>query len=186
MEDLIPILVLILFGGLSWVGKMAQRQGKGSSSPNRPPARPHWPGPVAGPGPGAPWPQGNPWPQRPAGQPVAQPARPVSQWPQPVPQQAEVDTEGIGTEGFGTEGQSAMGFGSLADERARFQAEREQFRRSHPEGLLHVRLEEPESIEPVQANPLAAALASKEGLAQAVLLAEVLGKPRALRPFGKR
>lgn len=182
MEELIPILVLLVFGGLKFFGKIAQQGGKSDSG--RPTAKPMWPGPIAGggplagPRPGLPQQQA-PWPSAPPARPTAQP---VTQWPPAVAAPAEV-----GGEGIGSEGQSAMGFGSLADERARFQAERAQFRQAYPEGgLVHMRVEEPVDIEPAPAHPLAGALASKEGLAQAVLLAEVLGKPRALRPYGKR
>lgn len=120
-----------------------------------------------------------------------------------------VGTEGIGTEGNrsegiggasaegrGTEGQRSEGLigasteglsqlvtGTLAQEQARFQGERDAFRRARPETGLHrtgaAVIDQAEEA----ANPVAALLANPDGLAQAVLLTEVLGKPRALRPY---
>lgn len=97
--------------------------------------------------------------------------------------------EGFRTEGFGSEGVSTGVAASVAEERARFQEELAAFRRPRQDGGLHqfgrgeVVTAEPESG---AAHPVAAMLASREGLAQAVLMAEVLGKPRAYRPYGRR
>lgn len=92
-------------------------------------------------------------------------------------------------EGRRTEGISSLVTDTLADEQARFASASEQFRRSRPES--GIRPGRPDRTEPLQVmdpepNPLAQVLASKEGLAQAILVAEVLGKPRAFRPYRKR
>lgn len=99
--------------------------------------------------------------------------------------------EGQRSEGYGSmestrvEGISSMVSGSLSEEISRFRGASEQFRRRRPESSLHpAAKEQPEAT--AEPNPLVAALQSKDGLAQAVLMAEVLGKPRALRPSWKK
>lgn len=184
--------MFLVFAGLSVVGRIVKQ--KGDQPGQAGPQAPKWPGPVAGPG----VPQ---WPQR---QPQTPPPWPPQQQPPPVPQAQQPPqepqrihrwpTEQPSSEGYGSieggsmEGTSSEGggLGSFKAERARFQSESEQFRRGRPETALH----HPRSGEPVEqnaeVNPLLQVLASKEGLAQAVLVSEVLGKPRALRRFGNR
>ncbi|MFZ5817690.1 MAG: hypothetical protein ACOY93_20745 [Bacillota bacterium] len=193
MEDLIGFVVFLVFIGLSAVGRMGrnrqEQQGQG---------RPRYPGPVAGDS-IPPWP--SPRPQRPQQEPPRQappapaPTAPSRRRPmggEGVTQEGRAPSlEGRQTEGYGSlegralEGVSSMVTGTLAEERSRFRRETERFRRAGPESALRPpEVEEAEAV--AEANPLAQVLASKEGLAQAVVLSEVLGKPRALRPFGKR
>ncbi len=88
-------------------------------------------------------------------------------------------------EGRRTEGMSSMVHGTFAEERERFRVQGDQFRRNRPDTFLH---HPAEVVAPPEEspNPMAEALASREGLAQAVLAAEILGKPRALRPYTTR
>lgn|GEM_PF-6452537 len=78
------------------------------------------------------------------------------------------------SEGFGSD--ERLGAGSLAAELAAERAVR---------GAA-VLTPAPGSGGEPSSSSLAAQLADREGLARAVLLAEVLGKPRALRPYGRR
>lgn len=175
------------------------------------PAQPPWPGqpwPQGQTQQDAPWPQ-SAGPYHPPGWPGGSPA------PQPDRWAGEgVGTEGVGTEGRSSEGVRSEGMrsegrssegtrtegersegintgvsSSVGEERARFREERAAFRQSRQEGGLH-RFGQTAEAEPQPsgqaANPVAAMVASREGLAQAVLVAEVLGKPRALRPYGRR
>lgn len=65
---------------------------------------------------------------------------------------------------------------------AAIRAEREQFaKRTSALSSLGRRESEGPQVAAPEIHPLAAALASHDGLAQAVLMAEVLGKPKALR-----
>lgn len=86
-------------------------------------------------------------------------------------------------EGHSVEGRSLEGIvGSIAEHRERFRPQ-----------SLHVGLEsqlhradsaaQTAAAPQVQPNPVAALLATQYGLSQAMLLTEVLGKPRALRPY---
>lgn len=213
MEDLIGILVFLAFAGISVLGRFLKRQegqrGAGQPSWPQPPMAPPqrsgpqpsqpWPAPQAGPQPSQPWPaqQAGPQPGRGPTGPGWPPAPQGPQWPgqpQPVQRTGEGVTlegrspsmEGKSIEGRRSEGYSSMTTGSLAEERARFKEQSARFRRSRPDTALHHPEVEAEGLEQSAPNPVAQALASKEGLAQAVLLAEVLGKPRAIRPYGKR
>jgi len=104
-----------------------------------------------------------------------------------------VPTEGIGTEGVRSEGFSSEGIGT---EGVRSEGVRSEGVRSEGEagGRLRTFGRSPAPGGPAVGLPgdqpapswLAAQLADREGLTRAVLLAEVLGKPRALRPYGRR
>jgi len=128
-----------------------------------------------------------PQPQQPAPWPTPQQAQWPQQWPpqQPQPQSEGTSMEGQSEEGRRTEGFSSSVTGTLAEERARFRGQSELFRRSRQASALH-RTEQETPVQDEAENPLLAKLASQEGLAQAVLAAEILGKPRALRPFTTR
>ncbi|MBP2017339.1 hypothetical protein J2Z79_000722 [Symbiobacterium terraclitae] len=96
-------------------------------------------------------------------------------------------SEGFGTEGIRTEGVQSEGFSSEWHDREGVGASAPLGARSPSAGR-----EGPDSAAEAPAlagpapSPLAAQLLDREGLARAVLLAEVLGKPRALRPYGRR
>lgn len=186
-------------GGQPWPPASGQRGGQ------------PWPQPPGQPG--APWPQAAS-PYQPQGWPGGSPAPQPDQWAgEGVGTEGSsveglstegrssegVRSEGIRSEGRSSEGTSTEGVRSegintgvstsIAAERARFREERAAFRQSRQDGGLH-RFGQPAEIEQQAeervANPIAAMVASREGLAQAVLAAEVLGKPRALRPYGRR
>lgn len=190
-------MAVLVVAAFSMIGKLMKAKGG-----EQPPAnRPKWPGPVAGPG----WPgqgqgQNSPWPQRtPQGRPSPPPWPPQGQQPaqhslpEVQPMGEGISMEGRRTEGYGSieaarmEGTSSMVTGGLAEEQARFRQESDQFRRNTPATALHRRQKEPVAAVPVaQVTPLVEALKRPEGLAQAVLVSEILGKPRALRPFWRK
>lgn len=105
-------------------------------------------------------------------------------------------SEGVRSEGFGTEGIRSEGFGSEGVGSEGLPAEGVRASVVHRAPLSTLRLGE----RPVEGGALAgtaagpdvdpgrwaALLSTREGLAQALLLAEVLGKPRALRPYGRK
>jgi len=186
--DLLGILVFVLFVFLSIAGKAAQeKERRRRELQGRPaaPRAPQWPGPVAGPGfPGYPQPT---FPQRP----------PRPQKLEPVPSQA--DDEGTSPEGVGMEGPQP---GETTEaEVARFEQqtqdvdrEAENVRReatrfatsdsgSRQLGDL-AQSAAPEYEVKVQMNgnkELQGALLTQGGLAQAVVMAEILGRPKALQ-----
>ena len=85
------------------------------------------------------------------------------------------------------EGRSSMVTGTMTENRARFRDQTEQWLGARVETGLHGSTPAAEVVTyNQQANPVAQALASREGLAQGILLAEILGKPRALRPRHRR
>ncbi|MFZ5826084.1 MAG: hypothetical protein ACOY94_17450 [Bacillota bacterium] len=186
MEDLIGLVIFLVFAGLSLLGRVAKNKEQQGPQRQERHERPKWPGPVAGPGmPGQgqpPWPQPPPRPQ-PKPQPQSQPQQPARQ----------MSGEGVSVEGRSSmlggsvEGRSSMVTGTMTENRARFRDQTEQWLGARVETGLHGSSPAAEVVTyNQQVNPVAQALASKEGLAQGVLLAEILGKPRALRPHGKR
>lgn len=142
------------------------------------------------------------WPTPPSRPTAASRPKPASR-PRPArgpAPTADAASEAIGSEGIASEGIRSEGFGSegLSTEGVRGEGVRAEVVRSAPLSTL-LRVEEPDAegtaadaaagSDPGRAGDLrqaaVAQLASREGLAQAVLLAEVLGKPRALRPYGR-
>jgi len=101
-----------------------------------------------------------------------------------------IGSEGSRSEGFGTEGVRTEGFGTKGVGTEGVRTEGIPSEGVRPEvvpGQLQSTVRTTASPAPETAPqpepPLAALLRTREGLAQAVLLAEVLGQPRALRPY---
>lgn len=188
--DLLGILVFVVFIFLSLAGKAAQeKERRRRELEGRPaaPRSPQWPGPVAGPGlPGFPRPD---FPQRPL------PPRPERAAPATEPRTGE----GVSMEGVGSEGPQP---GETAEvEVARFEQasqdvdrEVENVRR----GATRVATSDPatrqlgdlaretdvewaEIADNVVTVRMEGALLSSDNLAQAVVMAEVMGRPKALR-----
>jgi hypothetical protein len=177
LDDLIGILIFLVIAGLSWLSKAAQRQREEQP-------RPKWPGPVA-----APRNQG--WPPKPA---------PV--WPDRTERQGATEgarTEGTRTEGFPSEGLSVEGpkerleeapplADTVQEELRRFDAETAALSRRHLEQLQDD-LEPQEydwSLPREERQAVRHLLTDRESLVRAVLAAEILGKPRALRGRNRR
>lgn len=109
-----------------------------------------------------------------------------------------VRTEGFGTEGLQTEGLRQEGFGSegvgsegvpreglrptVAPSALRSSLQRSAGGDAGGTARAPTGADAGPAVDPGEA---AALLSTREGLARAVLLAEVLGKPRALRPYGR-
>lgn len=109
-----------------------------------------------------------------------------------------VRTEGFGTEGLQTEGLRQEGFGSegvgsegvsreglrptVAPSALRSSLQRSAGGDAGGTARAPAGADAGPAVDPGEA---AALLSTREGLARAVLLAEVLGKPRALRPYGR-
>lgn len=163
MEDLLGIIVFVVFLVGSVIAKAAKaqqnRQGEGEQ-----PKAPRWPGPVMTP-PGFPRP--------------AQPAPP----PRPAP--APMSGEGVGTEGVGTEGLSSLE-GPTAQESVSYAMDRFQRESVAMEGRHLARfrtdLDVAEEAAPEAGEGLGPDLdLGRDRLAQAVVWSEILGKPKALR-----
>ncbi|HWI61791.1 MAG TPA: hypothetical protein VNT75_08140 [Symbiobacteriaceae bacterium] len=198
MDDLFWIFFAVVGVFVSLAGKaMKQQQGRAGRSQEAP----KWPGPVAGPRPG----QGPTWAPPPASrQPTPswppkaqQPAKPLEPMKREAPKTLvsgdvftrSLDQEGYGTEGIGTEGQGVEGPGvgeGVEDEMNRFSRESEQMERRQLSELTDD-LVRPEQnayairVETVDEAGLQGALSDPAGLSRAIVLAEVLGKPKALR-----
>jgi hypothetical protein len=177
--DIFGILLFIVFLGVSFIGRLMKNQRAGQDT-GREPRRQQWPGPTAPPGiPGYPRPMTNSVPRQPSGSP--QPPVP-SQWnrpPQPMPRRdADDDDEGVSIEGVSVEGPAAGE--NVQAELARFNQASNRFGQL---GRLKTALHAPEA-EPAVARLAPDALVGlddPQSVARAFVLAEVLGKPRALR-----
>lgn len=184
--DIFGFLLFIVFLGVSFIGKLMKDQRAGQDK-RREPRRQQWPGPVAPPGtPGYPRPMTRPVPRQ-----QTQPPQP------PTPRRdADDDDEGVSIEGVSVEG-PAPGENVQA-ELARFDQETRRRAKSDlgayeprlqqyqyqsqlkrlkttlhvPEAELGVAGEAPDGL---------SGLDDPQSVARAFVLAEVLGKPRALR-----
>lgn len=178
MEDFLGLLIFIAFAVISMAGRAMQNQKRRAEGDEAQPAprAPKWPGPVAGPGvPGYPRP---PWPQGPAAQrPEPVPASPAPPGPfeqeqEPLPVAEAVDTVGPPSR-------------TAEEESARFTKELQGWNQR----LTLTDIGDPrpgdefpaEGIDEAQAGIGRGALIRRESLAYAVVMAEVLGRPRALR-----
>ncbi len=168
MEDLFGILVFVIFAAVSIGSKLMKRRDERTPAPK-------WPGPVAGPGvPGYPRPS---WPDA---SPRQQPAPPVARQSPPRPVAASGEGvsggEGIGSgmEGAGLEGPGST---SAEAEALRFTEETDRI------GTLARTAIVPEDIGRSEgvAVDLKDAFTDRSAVARAVVMAEVLGKPKALR-----
>lgn len=160
MEVLFPIIVLVVVIAFSLLRRVAREEEKRQ--------QPKWPGPVAPPGiPGFPLPA---------------PPQPRTRTSPPRNDRAG---EGVATEGVTSMEWAASGE-SVEQEATRFNA--------RVEGDLSQRLgsleaTEAQSMVQPQTGPateLQGALSDRNSLAQAFVLSEVLGKPKALRRRGNR
>jgi len=88
--------------------------------------------------------------------------------------------EGRSVEGRPPEDRPAAVVGRIAEHRNRFHEQ--SLRVGLETALRRADSTEEETAEP-ETNPVAALLSTRQGLSQALLVSEVLGKPRALRPY---
>lgn len=209
MEDFIWIIFAVVAGLFSIASRVnKQRQQQGGAGPSQGP--PRWPGPVAGPRPGqgpttwAPQPgQGPSW--APSPRPTLKPKTEVKPPEQPrkeVPKTLvsgdvftrSLESEGYGTEGIGSEGVGVEGPGvgeGVEEEIYRFSRDSEIMEKRELAELTDD-LVRPErgayslAPEAVGAADLQSTLTDSAGLSRAVVLAEVLGKPKSLRGRGAR
>lgn len=191
--DLLGILVFVVFIFLSLAGKAAQekerRRRELEGKPTAPRA-PQWPGPVAGPGfPGYPQPT---FPQRPL-PPRPEPAAPA---PAAAPQASDA---GVAREGAGSAGPQ---LGQVTEaEVARFEQQAQDVDREVENvrrEATRVATSDPgtrqlgdlarvtdvdwaERTDNVVTVQIEGALLSSDNLAQAVVLAEIMGRPKALQ-----
>ncbi|HYG58812.1 MAG TPA: hypothetical protein VD902_12210 [Symbiobacteriaceae bacterium] len=198
MEDLFGVLIFLVFVGVSLVGRFLKSQQGQQGQQGQ---QPKWPGPVANPPRGTPKPTwAPPAPPRPQSQPrpgrQQQPAPGGQPRREPVPR--DISGEGVGTEGAWS-GMEGPGAGDRVYEAAnRFSQESDQIARHslgevyEDTGGRHLHRLQDELVRPGDeaavvtpgestAWNLQPAMASRDSLAQAVVLAEVLGKPKALR-----
>lgn len=187
--DLLGILVFVVLIFLSLAGKAAQekeRRRRELEGKPMAPRAPQWPGPVAGPGfPGYPQPT---FPQR------GLPPRPQPAGPAP-----QASGEGASMEGVGSEGPQP---GETAEaEVARFEQQAQdvdrevenvrreatRFATSDPgtrqlgDLARETDVEWAERADNVVTVQMEGALLSSDNLAQAVVLAEIMGRPKALQ-----
>lgn len=207
MDDLFLVIIIALSGLVSYFVKAQKRQQEQAGRSQEAP--PKWPGPVAGPRPG----QGPTWAPAPAPRPASPkpptawapkpPPEPKQESPKPAEQRTLVsgdvftrslDMEGYGTEGIGSEGLGVEGPGvgeGVEDELNRFSRETELLEQRHL-AEMHGRLGgagQKAAVVTADAGTsaeLQAALGDTASLSRAIVLAEVLGKPKALRPRGFR
>lgn len=199
-----------IFSLANKVAQRRQQGGAGpTQGPTQRP--PQWPGPVAGPKPGqgptwapSPGPGSRPQGSGPTWAPAPGPRPGFGQPKPPEPQPKKeapktlvsgdvftrsLDTEGYGTEGIGSEGLGAEGPGigeGVDDEVYRFSRESEVMEKR---GLADLSddLVRPDqgayslAPEAVGAADLQSTLTDSAGLSRAVVLSEVLGKPKSLR-----
>lgn len=213
MEDFIWIIAAVVAGIFSLANKAAKRQQQGGAGPSQ--GAPQWPGPVAGPKPGqgptwgpqpGPQPgskpgQGPTWAPSPGPRPSAKP-KPSDQPKKETPKtlvsgdvfSRSLETEGYGTEGIGSEGVGIEGPGigeGVEEEVYRFSRESESMEKRVLADLSDS-LVRPErgaySLEPEErgAADLQSTLVDPAALSRAVILSEVLGKPKSLRGRGAR
>jgi hypothetical protein len=190
--DVAGFLIMLAFVGVSLLARAAKKTGE---QPTGRPTRPQWPGPVAGP-PGAPpnfprpWSPGAQQPQAPMA-----PASPSWQEQPGRPLTVPLSGEGVGTEGP-SEGErveaeinrfdreSEQFAQKPMDEVSRFSRETEQFEGRHLTEMKTALTATDAAIitageasgYDLQGSPDTAA-----SLAQAMVMAEILAKPRALR-----
>lgn len=178
---------------------MKQQQGGGRQQDT-----PRWPGPVAGPRPG----QGPTWAPAPGQRPTLTPTAPTPRKAETVaqakPQPAKtlvsgdvfsrsLDVEGYGSEGVGSEGYGTEGPGptdGVDEEMNRFSRESEQFERRELNRITdHLGRSEAAAVVTAYEGTSAdmqASLGGIESLTRAIVLSEVLGKPKSLRRRGVR
>jgi hypothetical protein len=213
LEDFIWIAIALVAGLFSLANKVnKQRQERQGGGPSQAPPQ-QWPGPVAGPKPGqgptwgpAPRPQGSgsTWAPSPAPRPGFGQPKPAEA-PAPKKEQPKtlvsgdvftrsLESEGYGTEGVGTEGVGVEGPGvgeGVEDEVYRFSRESESMEKRELAELSDD-LVRPErgayslAPEAVGAADLQSTLTDSSGLMRAIVLSEVMGKPKALRGRGAR
>lgn len=164
MEDLIGFIVFLAIALISAMGKAEGRsKGKRAQRPRtyQPPVPRHTPAPAPRTGRSPLPPTAPEYSSREGGT---------------QPEASSVRTE---PQSQRREAQVAAGRQQLG---AAIRAEREQFAK-RTSALTSLGRHESEGAQATapESHPLAAALASRDGLAQAVLMAEVLGKPKALR-----
>lgn len=208
MEDWIGVLVFVLFAVVSIAGRAMKQKQQGDNGRQQ-----QWPGPIAGnPGRmGRPMPppvrplQAPPqptstWAPRPAAQAAPQPQAQALQ-PKQAPKtlvSGDVfttsldDTEGVGTEG--PQGQMDVPDPAADVERElrTFEQESERFGRLQLTQLSNDLVRPDQRAETVTPDETAAradlqaALTDPDSLSRAIVLAEVLGKPKAMRARGRR
>lgn len=182
MDDLFGFLFAVAMVGFAiWQRVQRSRNQQGAGQP-QPPA---WPGPVAQPPriPGMPRPS---WPEAP--RPVQQPPAAPIQRTAPVideegPEAEEqVDRE---LERFGRETQQMEN--RQIDEAARFERQSQEFERRQLADLRGGLTRSTEAAPAVSMEPASSflELSDPETAARALVLAEVLGKPKALRKAGR-
>jgi hypothetical protein len=198
--DALGFLIFLAFLVISIFGKISARkaQQQRDERQRRVPGAPQWPGPVAGPGlPGYPKPS---WPQ------PQRPQPPVPQRQPAWPSRAEATRPSADDDGEGVSMEGAPDAPSVPDELGRFDREtqrldrpdlgqyRSQFSQYQPNmQRLKTALHHTEPAEAPRAQVAAladgwmeSALADRNSVARAVVLAEVLGKPKAYRGRGRR
>lgn len=193
MEDFFGLVVFIIFLVISVGGRLARQGSRGAGGRPGPPRRerPNWPGPVAGPGlPGYPKPD---WPQAPdqtADRPA--PVRAASPPPAPAPARTPAQSGTLTSAnptwgsmgGTSMEGVSVEGAGmapTTSEEATRFAAQSERFRTTKIVGLELTPSQEATVTQTDQALGLRV---NTGQLVQSVVMAEVLGRPLALRRAG--
>jgi hypothetical protein len=213
LEDLIWIVVAVVAGLFSIANRIKkQRQQQGGTGPSQAPPQQRWPGPVAGPKPGqgptwspSPGPRPGPtWAPAPGTRPgygqAQQPAEPQPKKEAPKTLVSSdvfsrgLESEGYGTEGIGSEGVGIEGPGvgeGVEDEVYRFSRESEIMEKRELAELTDDLVRPERSAyslapEAVGAADLQSTLTDSAGLSRAIVLSEVLGKPKALRGRGAR
>jgi hypothetical protein len=195
-SDIFGLLMFLVFLGVSFAGKLLKNRQQGQDT-GREPRRQQWPGPTAPPGiPGYPRPAMPPLPRQ---SPAPQPSVPMQQSrpPQPsVPVRGVDDVgEGVGTEGPGA-GETVQAELARFDQQTNrlakpdlgaYQPRLPQYQAhfSRLQTALHRQEAEPVVVAADVVTGLDDALADPQAVARAFVLAEVLGKPRALRGRGR-
>lgn len=177
MEDLIGVVIFLVFVLGSWIARAAKSQQNNQEGQQQPQA-PKWPGPVATPPGGFPRPaQPAPpsWSKLPRQEKPAASARPTGEG---------VGTEGVGTEGIGTEGLSSLE-GPTANESVAYEMDRFQRESVAMEGRHLERFRTDLEVSEEAAQPVSEGQArldlSRDRLAEAVVWSEILARPKALR-----
>jgi hypothetical protein len=194
-SDIFGFLMFLVFLGVSFAGKMIKNKQQGQET-GREPRRQQWPGPTAPPGiPGYPRPA---TPSLPRQSRAPQPSVPMQQSRPPQPsvplRDVDDDDEGVGTEGPGA-GETVQAELARFDQETSRLAKRDlaayqprlpqyQPHFSRLQTALHTQEAEPVAVVADVVTGLDDALADPQAVARAFVLAEVLGKPRAMRRRG--